>query len=384
MLCLYYPSVDIRPVGGPSGYLYNLCHGLNDIGFKDYCTLDCESMHRIASSDGLKKHIPMFIRELHRVSYYMTQYNMKREINSKALECDYIHFHSTTDLFQVRDSLDEYKGKILLTSHTPQASYLEKIEMVRTGIQKLFSRQLRKLEMIDHFAFSKADYIIFPCVESEEPYFKLWKNYKALRNADKIRYVPTGIIKCEAKVSSSYIRAQYGIPSDAFVISYVGRHNEIKGYTLLKQVGEELLSKNPNIWFLVAGKEEPYKGLKNKRWIEIGWTDDPHSIINAADLFILPNQETYFDLILLEVLCLAKPVIISNTGGNRLFSKFDDSGIFIFNTMDDIKSAVEYLIGLNKSELYSLGSKNHSIYIEHFTETVFAKAYCKLLESLAN
>lgn len=32
-----------------------------------------------------------------------------------------------------------------------------------------------------------------------------------------------------------------GIPDNAFVITYFGRHNEIKGYDILKEVGMKLL-----------------------------------------------------------------------------------------------------------------------------------------------
>ena len=43
------------------------------------------------------------------------------------------------------------------------------------------------------------------------------------------------------------------------------------------------------------------------------WTNDPHSLINASDMFILPNKETYFDLIMLEVLSMGKIVLATNT-----------------------------------------------------------------------
>ena len=134
----------------------------------------------------------------------------------------------------------------------------------------------------------------------------------------KHRYMPTGIVGCKAKVNREDFRKKYGIPDNAFVISYAGRHNEIKGYADLKKLGEKLLA-DKNVYFLIAGKEEPMTGLKNDHWIEVGWTNDPHSLIAASDVFVLPNHETYFDLILLEVLSLGVPVVMSRTGGNKYF-----------------------------------------------------------------
>ena len=91
------------------------------------------------------------------------------------------------------------------------------------------------------------------------------------------------------KVNREDFRKKYGIPDNAFVISYAGRHNEIKGYADLKRLGEKLLA-DKNVYFLIAGKEEPMTGLKNDHWIEVGWTNDPHSLIAASDVFVLPNH----------------------------------------------------------------------------------------------
>ena len=41
-----------------------------------------------------------------------------------------------------------------------------------------------------------------------------------------------------SKVNREDFRKKYGIPDNAFVISYAGRHNEIKGYADLKRLGE--------------------------------------------------------------------------------------------------------------------------------------------------
>lgn len=69
-------------------------------------------------------------------------------------------------------------------------------------------------------------------------------------------------------------------------------------------------------------------GLKDSRWKEVGWTNDSQSIIAASDVFVLPNRETYFDIIMLEVLSCGKIVIASRTGGNKYFEKIGAKGVF--------------------------------------------------------
>lgn len=134
-----------------------------------------------------------------------------------------------------------------------------------------------------------------------------------------------GFLTCskasEVKVEKDEILKKYNIPKESFIITYFGRHNEVKGYDTLKKLGEKILEKYKDVYFLIAGKEEPLKGLNHKRWIEVGWTKDPHSIVNVANLYILPNKETYFDLALLEVLSLGIKSLLSDTGGNLYFKK---------------------------------------------------------------
>lgn len=280
-----------------------------------------------------------------------------------------------------RDNLSNFKGKVLLTSHSPKPAHKEIYEDQLSNIEKvLYSRKLKELEKIDHYSFNRADYIIFPCKEAEEPYYNNWDEYKNIQKtrSDIYKYVPTGAIKCKAKRSRKDILAEYSIPSDSFVVSYVGRHNETKGYDLLKKVGKKILEKHKNVYFLIAGKEEPLKGIEDKRWIEVGWTNDPHSIISAADLFVLPNKETYFDLILLEVLSLGKIVLASDTGGNKYFRKFSDKGIIYFNSEDEAVLKIEDLINLPNEKIIELEKKNEKLFDHNFTMSHFTKNTLKL------
>ena len=99
----------------------------------------------------------------------------------------------------------------------------------------------------------------------------------------------------------------------------------------------------------------PICGLKNQHWIEIGWTNNPYSIIEASDLFILPNRETFFDLILLEVLSLGKNVLISWCGGNKKFADFNSEGILFFHNVDEALKQIKYLYTKDRKERIRMG-----------------------------
>lgn len=317
---IHFPVDKLAPKGGPAGYLYNLKHGLEELGDAEFDFLPVEGSS-YEQNATLQKLVPSRIKDLRRLRNFLAL--LSREVAAPVDYSQYgaVHFHSTEVLYLHRKTLETYRGKVVLTSHSPCVYHEELIARLNPRDAEEHAEELKGLAVIDEYSFKRADYVIFPCPEAEEPYFHTWDGYEAVRDEAKLRYVPTGIEPVSAKVDRTDLRKRYGIPEDAFVVCYVGRHNKIKGYDLLQKVARELLD-DEDIWFLVAGREGPIYGLEHSRWVEVGWTDDPHSVIAAADTFILPNRETFFDLIMLEVLSLGQVVLASRTGGNNFFEKF--------------------------------------------------------------
>lgn len=376
---IYKPINYLKPTGGPAGYLYNLKEQLENR--KD---IDFLPNEKISKESFLARMLPVWIVDKIRVHRLKKLLKTDCAPRINIYEYDIIHFHQTTDLFLLRKYLKNYKGKILLTSHSPCAFHIELFERISKKGREKYKGLLRELEIIDKFSFERADYIIFPCKESEEPYFHTWSNYAKIRDKNKILYLPTGIKRCVPRVSKNLIRNKFNIPSDAYVICFVGRHNSIKGYEELKLIGESILKQKKNVYFLIAGSEGPVSKLINARWIEVGWTNDPYSIINASDIFILPNKETYFDLIALEVLSIGKPLLASKTGGNKFFQKFTESAIWLYSSKEE---AIDILLEYEKefrTENELNYEKNVKIYEENFSCEVFSKKYLELLGEVEN
>lgn len=380
-LLMYFPENKLAPKGGPAGYLYNLkC----EIAKGDRTEPIIEFLPPVEEGSEIhrftKKYTPVRGQEFVRAIKMIKLAKKKVWPDDGYLKYDAIHFHSTEDMYFCRDFLNKYKGHVFLTSHTPCASYVEKMERLNKVDICLFRKQLKVLEEIDAYAFGRADHIIFPCLEAEEPYYHTWANYNQIRVKEKYEYIPSGINRCMVNRDREYVRAQYEIPEDAFVVSFVGRHNEIKGYHSLRLIGEKAIKEN--VWFLIAGKETPLKRLKNKLWIEAGWTNDPHSLIAASDVFILPNKETYFDLVLLEVLSLGKIVITTDTGGNKYFKNFNQTGIFYYQTIVEAVAQIMRVKAMSITEREQLEHRNFEIYNKNFTTGHFAEKYFHLLNSL--
>lgn len=385
-LLIYFPEKKLKPIGGQAGYLFNLKKGLQYI--KDMKDIQIDFYNnapdRFEDNSKLKNMIPKRILEFRRAIKDATFLKKKFEIDKSLYDYDLIHFHWTEEMYLNRDFLKNYKGTVILTSHSPCVMYKEKINKLNPFDYKLLKKWVDKLEEIDAYAFNRADYIIFPCKEAEEPYFNTWSSYAKLRKDFKYKYLPTGIIGCHSKINKYEYRKKYNIPKNAFVVSYVGRHNVIKGYEDLKKIAKKYLNKHKDVYFLIAGKEEPIKRLKNDRWIEVGWTDDPHSVITASDVFILPNKETYFDLILLEVLSLGIPVILSETGGNKYFKKFKCSAIKLYSTLKEAETSIDYFANASKKSLESMSKEILTIFNDNFTAEKFAKGYLNIISEIAS
>ena len=379
---IYFPENKLEPKGGPSGYLYELKNGMQCLKDDSIKISFLPAVpNRIEDNKVIRDKVPSFFREYRRIIRYSNLHNKKNN-NEIIKNYDLIHFHYTEDLYFNREVLRDYSGKVVLTSHTPCAPFVEKLNRLTERDQRRYPQVTESLKAIDEYSFNRADYVIFPCPEAEEPYYHTWSEYKDIRSAEKYKYLLTGIAQCSANESKEHIRKTYGIPANAFVVCYVGRHNKIKGYETLKEIAKEVIDENT--YFLIAGNETPLKRLNDPHWIEVGWTNDPHSIINAADVFILPNEETYFDLIMLEVLSLGVPIIASYTGGNKYFMHYNSESICLFKSKREAISIINMFKSNSPEYLKKLGSINKSIFADDFTNLVFAKKYVNIIKEILN
>lgn len=369
----------IKPYGGPDGYLYNIYNSLKNEVVEN---LNIDFLPTLNSKKTLRSKLYEFMYKRSKYfRYYYFQRLLFKSTNHRIdlSKYDFIHFHDTTSLFIARYDLEKFNGKVLLTTHSPLMPHIEIVDGFFINFDEIKKKKLQyNLKLIDEYSFLRADKLIFPCESAKEPYIKesFFNNFN-IKYPQKFAYLPTGSVLCLPQISSSEFKSKYNIPNDAFLISYVGRHNEVKGYDILKKIGEYVLSNNKDVYFVIAGLEAPIKGLKHKNWIEIGFTNDPHSLISASDLFILPNRETYFDLILLETLSLNTPVLLAETGGNKYFKKFKDKDIYFFNTFDMACICIDEIIS-NKQKF----NNNKDVFLENFTMNVFLKNYSLLLNEL--
>jgi glycosyltransferase involved in cell wall biosynthesis len=381
--------------GGPPTYVFNLKKSVIKNNHQEivhfYPDLVKNEFSKSIKENGLSKRIldllPNFLRvniSVFRYLILLESFNKKKSLVDFE-KYDFIHFHSTVDVYRNRNNLRTFNGSVILTPHSPKVFHLEIIEDILKVEKKIVLPFLfKKLVNIDLLAFSRADILIFPCEGAMEPYLNTWKGFDKIVEKKDIRYLLTATSEPNVLEELKSIRKKYNIPNEAFLVIFAGRHNSVKGFDVFKEFGELVLKEFSDVFFLIIGKEDPLIGLKHKRWIEAGWTSDPHSIINSGDLFVLPNRETYFDLILLEVLALNKLVLLSKTGGNKFFNQFIESGLFFFENGNVSSLLKEFKkikdLKIDKIRIYE--NANKELFVNNFTIDSFSINYLKLFKIL--
>jgi len=123
--------------------------------------------------------------------------------------------------------------------------------------------------------------------------------------------------------ASRTVKHSLGIPDDAFVIGTLGRMVKIKGHKFFLEGAREVVAQNPGVYFVLSGDGPLMKDAMSwvnnhnmKRNIKItGFRNDPYDVLNSFDVFALTSLHEGVPMVLLEAMCLGKPIIATEVGG---------------------------------------------------------------------
>ena len=389
-------NFELKNSGGPMGYCYNVR------SYLDENPNECIDFYPLKNSSvglekkqkwSLKRHISRILSSCRYTEFFIVLYRYyikKIELSKSDYELlqkyDFVHVHLMSEVLQ---TFQYYKGKtkVVLTTHTPEPMIDELIGRFNVQILMKFLPFIRNfcLKKEAH-AYRSANYIMFPVPDAREPYVNRSKILSKTLDSltEKTFYVPTSINRLHECPTNNDLLNKYNIPSGSLRVCYIGRHNEVKGYAFLRKVAKEIWKKE-DVYFIVGGTQAPLKGLNDKRWIELGWVKTPE-LLNCIDVFILPNKETYFDIILLEVLRQGVPVIISKTGGNKWFASKNMEGIkcFEYGNIDSCVSLIQRIVLQKKNGLLpEIGCSNKEYFCKELSMARYIENYVTSLEKLS-
>jgi glycosyltransferase involved in cell wall biosynthesis len=123
-------------------------------------------------------------------------------------------------------------------------------------------------------------------------------------------------------VNPAEVRAEFGIPADAFVIGHVGRFRRQKNHTFLLQIAAEACTREPNARFLLVGtgemrpeieRQAAAMGLHDRVVFAGARTDISRLMLGAMDAFLLPSLYEGLPLVLMEAQAAGLPCVYSDT-----------------------------------------------------------------------
>ncbi|WP_086253204.1 glycosyltransferase family 4 protein [Campylobacter sp. P091] len=397
--------LDIR-AGGPSGYIANLKESISQYHISS--SIAFISMDNVI----IKKHQYKIQKNIARIfSLFIPIRKYRKKLREKIfaflirkasfnyLEIDAIEYrgyikqldkyqfktiicHHVKDAIFIKNYLKYRKieAKLMLMSHSPEPMSEEAYHLAKLEQDQNADKIYAMLQKIEKDAFNQADVLVFPSKEAMEPYLKGLDYFEELTKSKKLMFIRTCCARLDIENSIRDIREEFGIKTK-YIISFIGRHTAIKGYDVLKSIADKILAKRDDITFVIGGGQtSEISPLDHPRWIELGKIN-PADLLKITDLFILPNRQTYFDLILIETLSSGVPILASNTGGNKTVYQ-DTQAIELYDNQDDCINKIENFIDTSKEYKNQQRKLAKIAYENNYTLEHFAKNYNNLIINL--
>lgn len=366
--------------GGPSGYLYNLYCGLksfdNNILF---FTKDTLAVNANSTGKQGKKLLPALCDFRLAISYLFKGKKYKKDSSLSLYKMDCIHVHSSEDLWALRAILG-YRGRIIFTPHRPEALANEVVtaQQLQFGTEYKYPVLSFVCNFLEKYSYKNADAFIFPSKGAASIY-NHFPGFRKYASNKPMRFVYTGTRDVNLSANANDYNK---LRDDGKVIfAYIGRHNYIKGYDLLVGAFEFIEKQNAKV--VCAGSQSKIEHPKSDNWIELGYIKNANCLMKTADCLIIPNRNTYFDLIIIEALAVGTIVITSSTGGNIDLAN-DTDGLLLFESgnIESLKEAIKRFLELSDEEKAKMKEHNRRLYETKCSIQSFAKAYYSAINEL--
>lgn len=200
------------------------------------------------------------------------------------------------------------------------------------------------------------------------------------------RFEPSEVVRAEK-------RRELGIPNDKIVFIFLARLNVDKGIYELLKAFNNMVTRCEDAYLLLFGWDEhdvarhfpEYKNLidgDNYKYCD--FTNEPHNMLKASDVFVLPTYREGFGVSVIEASCVGLPVITSDAYGVVDASVHGVTGYHVpVGNVNELQEAMEKLY-FDKSLREELGKNGRERILREFRSEVVANAWLDFYHSLLN
>jgi glycosyltransferase involved in cell wall biosynthesis len=188
---------------------------------------------------------------------------------------------------------------------------------------------------------------------------------------------------------SDNIRSDLNIARNQPVIVSVGNLYPVKGHFYLLKALKIIKKQFHNIILIIAGRGNLLGELQkqaselniHQNVLFLGFREDIHAILHAADIFILPSISEGLPLAALEAMACEKPVVASNVGGIPEVVIDRQTGLLVpARNPDSIAQKVQLLLR-NNNFASKLGKRGRIRAETEFSVTKMVGRYVSLYEN---
>jgi len=357
-----------RIIGGLSRHVYNLAHALAKKGVEIHI-LTCSDF----GNTRIEKDGEIFV---HRIKplylpgenflLWVNHFNMAIIEHAIKLnndqEFDIIHAHDWITAFAGRILKHSYYIPLITTIHATESGR-------NNGIHNETQNYISSIE----WWLTYESWRVICCSKYMEEELRFLFNIPI----DKLRIIPNGIQVNDLKnTDKSFNRRQYA-SDDEKIVFFIGRNVEEKGIHILLKAIPLVVSRFPNVKFVIAGtgpKHDQLKALAQQIGILqktcfVGYIDDRkrNSFFENSQIAVFPSLYEPFGIVALEAMACKLPVIVGDTGGFKEIVRHEIDGIRVTpGSEKELANAIlDLLFDPSKSE--KIGNNGYKNAVENYS-----------------
>ncbi|WP_171114548.1 MULTISPECIES: glycosyltransferase [Streptomyces] len=133
------------------------------------------------------------------------------------------------------------------------------------------------------------------------------------------------------------VRAEFGIPGDAFILAFVANFRAVKNHPMLLDAAEVVLRRRPDALFVLAGdgplREQVLADIDRRglgdRVRCLGRVRQAGRLVAASDVLVLASRYEALPVVVMEALASGVPVVATAVGGIPDVVRDGDNGLLV-------------------------------------------------------
>lgn len=186
---------------------------------------------------------------------------------------------------------------------------------------------------------------------------------------------PSSTFTPPSQEERTQIRSQYGLDGEFLLLS-VGRHEYQKNQIVMLKAMAHIAQSHPNVCLWIAGKEGNATSALREAICDmnlegrvklLGFRDDVHRLLSAADLFVFPSISEGLSGAVVEALAMQLPVICADIPALREIVEEGGNALTAPPHNHEILSRHIQTLVADKDRLRAFGARSREIFEHRFT-----------------